>query len=66
MQSSPAATFRLAARGFSRSFSTTPRWQIRTVDMEEVDLKALKVNQRRLMDTLHRTSEFGKGQRWGQ
>ncbi|KAF3037879.1 hypothetical protein E8E11_005274 [Didymella keratinophila] len=33
--------------------------------MDEVGLKALKVNRRRLMDTLHHTYEFGKGQQWG-
>lgn len=34
--------------------------------MKEQDLKSLKVDQGRLMDTLHYTCGFGTGTRWGR
>lgn len=35
-------------------------------DMSETELKAVKVDQKRLMDTLHYTCGFGTGLRWGR
>jgi hypothetical protein len=61
-----ARTSRTVRGSYGRAFSTTPTWQIRSVDMKETDLQTLKVNQRRMMDTLHHTCTFGTGHRWGQ
>lgn len=52
---------------FSRAaFSTSPRWQIRTKEMTERHFKDLKVNQKRLMEDLHHTCQWGTGERWGE
>ncbi|KAF2851015.1 amidase [Plenodomus tracheiphilus IPT5] len=48
-----------------RSFAYTPRWQIRTKEMNEEHLKDLKVNQVRLMEDIHYTAQWGTGERWG-
>ncbi|KAF2229148.1 N-carbamoyl-L-amino acid hydrolase [Viridothelium virens] len=48
-----------------RSFSSTPRQCLATIEMSEQDLRSLKVNQDRLMNNLHYSSEWGKGERWG-
>lgn len=59
----PAARcYDLSRRHFSAS---RPRW-IRTADMKESDLAAVKVDGQRLMDTLHHTCKFGTGLRWGR
>lgn len=52
----------LSKRDFSVSRS---RW-IKTADMRDSDLAAVKVDGRRLMDTLHHTCKFGTGLRWGR
>lgn len=50
----------------TRCFSAGHALHIKTVDMKETDLGALKVDQERLMDTLHHTCGFGTGLRWGR
>lgn len=39
---------------------------IATHDMTVADLGMLKVNRRRMMDTLHHTCKWGTGTRWGR
>ena len=39
---------------------------ISTRDMTNKDLQKLKVDQNRMMDTLHHTCSFGSGIRWGR
>ncbi|KAF2708275.1 N-carbamoyl-L-amino acid hydrolase [Pleomassaria siparia CBS 279.74] len=48
-----------------RRFSISPRWQIRTKEMNEDLLKSLKINQGRLMQDIHHTCQWGTGERWG-
>ncbi|KAJ0113807.1 hypothetical protein J7T55_010051 [Diaporthe amygdali] len=58
-----------AARCHARSrrhFSASQTRWIKTADMKEADLAALKVDGRRLLDTLHHTCKFGTGLRWGR
>lgn len=59
---SAARRYDLSRRHFSAS---RPRW-IKTADMKESDLAAVKVDGQRLMDTLHHTCKFGTGLRWGR
>lgn len=59
---SAARYYDLSRRHFSVS---RPRW-IKTADMKESDLAAVKVDGQRLMDTLHHTCKFGTGLRWGR
>lgn len=59
---SAARCYDLSRRHFSAS---RPRW-IKTADMKESDLAAVKVDGQRLMDTLHHTCKFGTGLRWGR
>lgn len=48
-------------------FSTTAVWRnIRTTDMTEQQLAAVKINPGRLWKDLHETCEWGKGERWGE
>lgn len=47
-------------------FHARNRRALHTVEMQESDLKHLKVNQGRLMKALHYTCEFGTGKRWGR
>lgn len=61
-RASPAKCYDLSRRNFSAS---RPRW-IKTADMKESDLAAVKVDLQRLMDTLHHTCKFGTGLRWGR
>lgn len=49
-----------------RDFSATCAARIKTTAMEENDFKSIKVDQGRLMDTLHYTCGFGTGLRWGR
>ncbi|CAE7025502.1 N-carbamoyl-L-amino acid hydrolase [Pyrenophora teres f. teres] len=49
-----------------RRFSNSPQWQIRTKEMNDEMLKDLKVNQKRLMDDIHHTCQWGIGERWGE
>lgn len=41
------------------------RWQLHTKEMDEELLGSLKVNQSRLMEDIHYTCQWGKGERWG-
>lgn len=59
---SAARCYDLSRRHFSAS---RQRW-IKTADMKESDLAAVKVDGQRLMDTLHHTCKFGTGLRWGR
>lgn len=61
-RASPAIYYGLSRRHLSAS---QPRW-IKTADMKESDLAAVKVDGQRLMDTLHHTCKFGTGLRWGR
>jgi hypothetical protein len=49
-----------------RAFGSSPRWQIRTKEMNDEHLKDLKVNQARLMEDIHHTCHWGTGERWGE
>lgn len=49
-----------------RSLSHTPKWQIRTKEMNNESLKDLKVDQARLMKDIHNTCQWGPGERWGE
>lgn len=40
--------------------------EISTKELTPQDLKSLKVDKTRLMDTLHHTCAFGTGIRWGR
>jgi hypothetical protein len=50
----------------ARGFAGSPRWQIRTKEMNDDMLKDLKVNQSRLMEDIHHTCQWGEGERWGE
>ncbi|EME48492.1 hypothetical protein DOTSEDRAFT_67506 [Dothistroma septosporum NZE10] len=49
-----------------RMFVATARSQIAVSEMTERDFASLKINQDRLMNDIHSTSEWGKGERWGE
>lgn len=61
-KASAARCYDLSRRHFSAS---QPTW-IKTTEMQESDLAAVKVDGGRLMDTLHHTCKFGTGLRWGR
>lgn len=46
--------------------SVARSYSMATKDMTEVDFQKVKVNQSRLMQSLHETCEFGTGERWGR
>ncbi|TVY49651.1 N-carbamoyl-L-amino-acid hydrolase [Lachnellula occidentalis] len=50
----------------SRLFSFTQWRAIRTTEMSEQQLAAVKINRERLWRDLHETCEWGKGERWGE
>jgi hypothetical protein len=64
----PALTSRSTLLGCEqhRSFTCTPRWQLRTKEMNDELMKDLKVNQGRLMEDIHHTCQWGTGERWGE
>jgi hypothetical protein len=39
---------------------------MKTTEMSEQQLAAVKINRERLWNDLHETSEWGKGERWGE
>jgi hypothetical protein len=49
-----------------RCFSQTSGWRLQTKELDEVALKSLKVNKKRLMADLHHTCQWGTGRRWGK
>lgn len=49
-----------------RGFASTQAWCIATADMSAEDVAGLKVQQDRLMNDIHYTCEWGKGEAWGR
>lgn len=49
-----------------RTFAAAPRLAIAVNEMGEKDFASLRIDQQRLMDELHKTCEWGKGERWGE
>lgn len=49
-----------------RMFSTTRMHRIAVSEMSQKDLASLKVTQDRLMNDIHSTCEWGKGEAWGE
>lgn len=49
-----------------RTFATSRVSQIAVAEMKESDLSSLRVNRARLMDDIHTTCEWGRGERWGE
>jgi hypothetical protein len=50
----------------SRSFATTSIYQIKTTELSKSQLADIKVSKDRLWTELHKTCEWGKGERWGE
>ncbi|KAF2639353.1 amidase [Massarina eburnea CBS 473.64] len=48
-----------------RTFTSSSTWRLHTQEMNEEQLSSLKVNQKRLMEDLHHTCQWGTGERWG-
>ncbi|WPG98920.1 amidase [Acrodontium crateriforme] len=48
-----------------RAFSASSSASLNVADMSSRDLASLKVNRDRLMNDIHTTSEWGKGEAWG-
>ncbi|KAI7545238.1 amidase [Hortaea werneckii] len=48
-----------------RAISSSARRAIAVSEMKKDDLSSLRVNQERLMNDIHTTCEWGKGERWG-
>ncbi|TLS30443.1 hypothetical protein PpBr36_03400 [Pyricularia pennisetigena] len=49
----------------SRHFHASPCWRVRLSEMSKDEIASLKVNQERMMKTLHDTCVWGTGKRWG-
>lgn len=49
-----------------RSFVASSSWRIATPEMSAGDVAALKVKQDRLMNDIHHTCQWGKGEAWGE
>lgn len=49
-----------------RAFSGTRAWRLHTKEMDEEQLSSLKVDQKRLVEDLHYTCQWGTGERWGE
>jgi len=47
-------------------FSATRLHKIAVSEMSQKDLASLKVTQYRLMNDIHSTCEWGKGEAWGE
>ncbi|KAI1338422.1 amidase [Xylariaceae sp. FL0016] len=60
----PRASFH-PALGSTRGLLTTSRRFSTTINRLAGNPVALKINERRLMDTLHHTCQWGPGKRWG-
>ncbi|KJX98994.1 beta-alanine synthase like protein [Zymoseptoria brevis] len=61
----PAASIFFRTTWQHRTFSRSSRLAIAVAEMAEKDFSSLRVNQDRLMNDIHSTSEWGKGERWG-
>ncbi|KAI7206689.1 hypothetical protein KC365_g16995, partial [Hortaea werneckii] len=57
--------WRAFATNGRRAISTSPHRAIAVSEMKKDDLSSLRVNQDRLMNDIHTTCEWGKGERWG-
>ena len=49
-----------------RHFASSQRTAIAVAEMRKEDLASLRINQGRLMEDIHSTCEWGKGERWGE
>lgn len=49
-----------------RGFGTTKSWGIKTTELSEKQLVELRIDPIRLWNELHKTCEWGKGERWGE
>nr|POE65900.1 putative hydrolase [Quercus suber] len=49
-----------------RSFTCSPRAAIAVTEMTSKDFASLRVNQDRLLNDIHTTCEWGKGESWGK
>lgn len=49
-----------------RPFSSSPAVLLSVAEMSRKDLAGLRVDQNRLMNDIHSTCEWGKGERWGE
>lgn len=58
--------WRALATNGRRAISSTARRAIAVSEMKKDDLSSLRVNQDRLMNDIHTTCEWGKGERWGK
>lgn len=59
---------RMKVRGWplQRHFTSSLRTAIAVAEMRKEDLASLRIDQDRLMDTIHSTCEWGTGERWGE
>lgn len=60
-----AKQYRAFSRGASRSFSMSSPHARLTTQLPDSEVSSLRVNQDRLMKTLHYTCQWGTGVRWG-
>lgn len=49
-----------------RHFAVSPRAAIAVNEMSPEDFASLRVDQDRMMNDIHSTCEWGKGERWGE
>lgn len=49
-----------------RAFASSAGRELAVSEMSERDFASLKVDQDRLMNDIHTTSEWGKGEPWGE
>lgn len=49
-----------------RLFKASAQRRLAVAEMKHEDLAGLRINQDRLMNDIHSTSEWGKGERWGE
>lgn len=59
------ASMKLPVRS-SRSFATTSIRQVKIAELSKRQLADIKIDQDRLWAELHKTCEWGKGERWGE
>lgn len=49
-----------------RPFSTSPRSDLAVSELTHEQLASLRINRERLMNDIHTTCEWGKGEPWGE
>ncbi|KAI0466515.1 hypothetical protein F4859DRAFT_297452 [Xylaria cf. heliscus] len=59
------ASYRAWLRGTRAAYTARHVLSTRAMSSQITDIEALKVNQGRLMETLHKTCSWGTGKRWG-